>query len=212
MMTGTLTSDGEPVLQLTIEGPAGTQEIEALVDTGFNGGLMLSTESIAGRGLPEKTVMEVTLADGRVRDVQTYVGTVSFSGASKRISVAESPTTPLLGTDLLWDFSLLRRISGGRGRRGRLLVRGCGVSDPPHLFVAERDRAVAAAAITSPAARVAILGSAWRRGAVLPRADRWTLRRPVRSGHDRAITSRRAATTYIDVHHAIVWGGDEGGL
>jgi len=209
MMTGTLTSDGEPVLQLTIEGPAGTQEIEALVDTGFNGGLMLSTESIAGLGLPEKTVMEVTLADGRVRDVQTYVGTVSFGGASKRILVADN-APPRHRSPL--GLLPLRRISGGRGRRGRLLVRGCGVSDPPHLFVAERDRAVAAAAITSPAARVAILGSAWRRGAVLPRADRWTLRRPVRSGHDRAITSRRAATTYIDVHHAIVWGGDEGGL
>jgi len=113
MMTGTLTSDGEPVLQLTIEGPAGTQEIEALVDTGFNGGLMLSTESIAGLGLPEKTVMEVTLADGRVRDVQTYVGTVSFGGASKRILVAESPTTPLLGTDLLWDFSLCVEFQAG---------------------------------------------------------------------------------------------------
>lgn len=112
-MTGALTSDGEPVLQLTVEGPAGTRDIEALVDTGFNGALTLSSGSIAALGLPEKTVMEVTLADGRVRDVQTYVGTVTLGGASKRILVAESPTTPLLGTDLLWGFSLYVEFQAG---------------------------------------------------------------------------------------------------
>lgn len=113
MMTGALTSDGEPVLQLRVEGPAGTRDIEALVDTGFNGALTLSSELIATLGLPEKTVMEVTLADGRVRDVQTYVGTVTFGDASKRILVAESPTTPLLGTDLLWGFSLYVEFQAG---------------------------------------------------------------------------------------------------
>jgi predicted aspartyl protease len=209
MMTGTLTSDGEPVLQLTIEGPAGTQEIEALVDTGFNGGLMLSTESIAGLGLPERTVMEVTLADGRVRDVQTYVGTVSFGGASKRILVADN-APPRHRSPL--GLLPLRRISGGRGRRGRLLVRGCGVSDPPAPLRGRTGPSRGSSSDHVPGGAIAILGSARRRGAVLPRADRWTLKRPVRSGHDRAITSRRAATTYINVHHAIVWGGDEGGL
>ncbi|MFB6099119.1 MAG: clan AA aspartic protease [Salinibacter sp.] len=106
MMTGALTSDGEPVLRLTVEGPAGARDIEALVDTGFNGGLTLSSGLIAALGLPEKTVMEVTLADGRVRDVQTYVGTVALNGTSKRVLIAESPTTPLVGTSLLWGFSL----------------------------------------------------------------------------------------------------------
>jgi len=105
-MTGALTSDGEPVLQLTVEGPAGTRDIEALVDIGFNGGLTLSSELIAALRLPEKTVIEVTLADGRVRDVQTYVGTVALNGKPKRVLIAESPIMPLLGTDLLWGFSL----------------------------------------------------------------------------------------------------------
>lgn len=106
MITGSLTSEGEPVLQLNVEGPTGTREIEALVDTGFNGGLTLSYELITALDLPEKSVMEGTLADGRVRDVQTYVGTVTLNGTSKRVLIAESPTTPLLGTDLLWGFSL----------------------------------------------------------------------------------------------------------
>ena len=35
-----------------------------------------------------------------------YVGTVALNGKSKRILIAESPTTPLLGTDRLWGFSL----------------------------------------------------------------------------------------------------------
>jgi clan AA aspartic protease len=112
-MTGALTSDGEPVLQLTVEGPAGAREIEALVDTGFNGGLTLSSGLIAALDLPEKTVMEVTLADGRVRDVQTYVGTVALNGTSKRVLIAESPTTPLVGTSLLWGFSLYVEFQDG---------------------------------------------------------------------------------------------------
>ncbi|MFB6232023.1 MAG: hypothetical protein ABEL04_12805 [Salinibacter sp.] len=112
-MTGALTSDGEPVLQSTVEGPAGTRGIEALVDTGFNGGLTLSSGLIAALDLPEKTVMEVTLADGRVRDVQTYVGTVALNGTSKRVLIAESPTTPLVGTSLLWSFSLYVEFQAG---------------------------------------------------------------------------------------------------
>jgi clan AA aspartic protease len=112
-MTGALTPDGEPVLQLTVEGPAGTRDIEALVDTGFNGGLTLSSGLIAVLDLPEKTVMEVTLADGRVRDMQTYVGTVALNGTSKRVLIAESPATPLVGTSLLWGFSLYVEFQAG---------------------------------------------------------------------------------------------------
>jgi clan AA aspartic protease len=89
-----------------VEGPAGTRALDAVIDTGFNGKLTLPRNEIVALDLPEATVMEVTLADGRVRDVQMYVATVRLDGHSHDVLIAASPVTPLLGTGLLWGFSL----------------------------------------------------------------------------------------------------------
>ena len=105
-MTGHVNADGEPALPVHIVGPAGTLEIEAVVDTGFNGELTLPRPQIEALGLPEATVTEVTLADGRVRDVPMYEAETEFAGSTREIFVTEAPTTPLVGTGLLWGFSL----------------------------------------------------------------------------------------------------------
>jgi clan AA aspartic protease len=106
MIAGSLTSDGEPAVRVRIVGPTGAQDVDALVDTGFNGGLTLPHDQITAMGLPEMAVSKVTLADGRVREVQTYVAEVVLGDRSQQVLVAEAPTTPLVGTDLLWGFSL----------------------------------------------------------------------------------------------------------
>jgi len=105
-MVGHLNTDGEPALPVHIVGPAETLEIEAVVDTGFNGELTLPRPQIEALGLPEATVTEVTLADGRVRDVLMYDAETEFAGSTREIFVTEAPTTPLVGTGLLWGFSL----------------------------------------------------------------------------------------------------------
>jgi clan AA aspartic protease len=105
-MTGHLNTDGEPALPVRIVGPAGTLEIKAVVDTGFNGELTLPRSQIEALSLPEATVTEVTLADGRVRDVPVYDAETEFAGSTREIFVTEDPTTPLVGTGLLWGFSL----------------------------------------------------------------------------------------------------------
>lgn len=106
MIVGSLTSEGEPALQVQVVGPTGTRDIAAVVDTGFNGGLTLPQDQIVSMGLPEMAMSKVTLADGRVRDVQTYIGEVILGERSQPVLIAEAPTTPLVGTDLLWGFSL----------------------------------------------------------------------------------------------------------
>lgn len=105
-MTGHLNADGEPALPVHIVGPAGALEIDAVVDTGFNGELTLPRPQIEALGLLEATVTEVTLADGRVRDVPMYDAETEFAGSTREIFVTEAPTTPLVGTGLLWGFSL----------------------------------------------------------------------------------------------------------
>lgn len=110
-MTGSFTSEGEPSLPIRVVGPAGTLNIDTIVDTGFNGDLTLPQEQIKSLDLPAATVTEVTLADGRVREVQMYLAEVRIDGDNRQVFVAEAPTTPLLGTDLLWGFSS-RMLSG----------------------------------------------------------------------------------------------------
>jgi len=105
-MTGFFTSDGEPALPVHVAGPAGNLEVDAVIDTGFNGELTLPRKQIEVLGLPEATVTEVTLADGRVRDVSLYAAKAVLSGITREVFVAEAPTTPLVGTGLLQGFSL----------------------------------------------------------------------------------------------------------
>ncbi len=105
-MTGSFTSEGEPALPVHVAGPAGTLNIDAVVDTGFNGELTLPQEQIDALGLPKATVTEVILADGRVRDVPMYDAEAVLAGLSREVFITEAPTTPLIGTGLLWGFSL----------------------------------------------------------------------------------------------------------
>ena len=112
-MTGSFTSEGEPSLPVRVLGPAGTLDIDAVVDTGFNGELTLPREQIKALGLPEATVTEVTLADGRVRDVPMYDAEAVLAGVLQEVFITEAPTTPLIGTGLLWGFSLYVEFQAG---------------------------------------------------------------------------------------------------
>ena len=105
-MTGSLTADGEPVLPVHISGPAGAVTVDAMIDTGFNGELTLPQTQIEALGLSEAIATEVTLADGRTRDVPLYDATAKFDESSRAMFVTKAPTSPLLGTSLLWEFSL----------------------------------------------------------------------------------------------------------
>ena len=113
MMTGSFTSEGEPALPVQVAGPTGTLEVEAVVDTGFNGELTLPREQIEVLGLPEATITEVTLADGRVREVPMYDAEAVLAGLSREVFITEAPTTPLVGTGLLWSFSLYVEFQAG---------------------------------------------------------------------------------------------------
>lgn len=106
MTTGFFTSDGEPAVRLRKRGPSRAREVEAVIDTGFDGELTLPSDLIASLDLPGMTQEEVVLGDGTVRTVQMYAASVVFAGETRRILVGEAPTTPLAGTDFLRGVSL----------------------------------------------------------------------------------------------------------
>lgn len=105
-MAGFFTTDGEPALSVHVAGPSGTLDVDAVIDTGFNGECTLPREQIDTLGLPKATVTEVTLADGRVCDVPLYEAQALLAGVTRDVFVAEAPTMPLIGTGLLQGFSL----------------------------------------------------------------------------------------------------------
>lgn len=105
MTTGFFISDEEPALALEVRGLEGARSVEAVIDTGFNGGLALPPDWIEAMGLWEFGEENVVLADGRVKSIPTYLGYAILEEDAHEVVVAEAPS-PLVGTDLLWGFSL----------------------------------------------------------------------------------------------------------
>jgi clan AA aspartic protease len=78
------------------------QEVEAWVDTAFNGGLTVSRSLVAGLGLPQEASTEAVLADGRTVTVEMFGCYIDwFGGTFQTQAVAGDAVYPLLGTQLL---------------------------------------------------------------------------------------------------------------
>jgi predicted aspartyl protease len=78
MMRGTITPDLEAAMALTLVGPLGqSEEIEAVIDTGFTGELMLPRNVVPSLGLPARGGRLVILADGSLSRAESYEVTVS---------------------------------------------------------------------------------------------------------------------------------------
>jgi len=106
MITGFFTAEREPALSLEAIGPDGSRSCDAIIDTGFTGELTLPPDWIEDLGLPYAGVEEMMLADGRFRDTAMYDGYVVIDEEAYEVVIAEAPTIPLVGTNLLWGFSL----------------------------------------------------------------------------------------------------------
>ena len=113
MTTGFFTSANEPALPLEVRGPDGARSFDAIIDTGFNGALTLPPDWILPLGLPQAGQEPVTLADGREVTTALYDAHLILDDEAYSITIAEAPTTPLLGTDLLWGFSLFIEFQAG---------------------------------------------------------------------------------------------------
>jgi clan AA aspartic protease len=115
MITGIVTDDREAVIRLALRGPDGDeQELEAVIDTGFDGSLTAPPAIIAALGLPLRRRGRALLADGSATVFDIYEATVTWDGVLRRISVDEVNVTPLLGMSLLYGYELtLQVVEGG---------------------------------------------------------------------------------------------------
>ena len=114
MITGVVTDDRQAIIHLIVRGPAGQeQEIEAIIDTGFDGSLSLPSSTMVQLGLPWRQRGRALLADGSESVFDIYEATVDWDGEARRIAVDEAETVPLIGMSLLEGYELTVQIQRG---------------------------------------------------------------------------------------------------
>ena len=115
MITGGITPNREATVRLTIFSSGGQQQqIEAMVDTGFNLFLTLPSSLIAALGLPFAVPAKATLADGSIVDLDCYWVTLLWQGQPRRIVALAADSSPLIGMSLLYGSRVtLDVVDGG---------------------------------------------------------------------------------------------------
>ncbi|MCY4554990.1 MAG: clan AA aspartic protease [Chloroflexi bacterium] len=115
-MEGYVSSDRlEPRLTVNILDYRGTVvPVEAVIDTGFTGFMTLPDADINTLQLEQNRNRRIRLADGRIRQFQTYFATVIWHGNPITVSALVMPGRPLIGMSLLWnsDVAIAARENG----------------------------------------------------------------------------------------------------
>ena len=119
MIEGAVNAAYEAVVRLTVQGPAGTvREIEAVIDTGFNGFLTLPPELVGELSLTLEGIGRATLGDGSEVTFPFYDVGVLWDGQVRYGLADAAATTPLVGMSLLRGYELHIDIEPG----GRVVV------------------------------------------------------------------------------------------
>jgi clan AA aspartic protease len=116
VIRGTVSALREALITLTVRGPAGDeQEVEAVIDTGFDGLLTLPSSVIAALQLPWQGRGRALLGDGSESIYDIHQGSVLWQGEPRRVLVDAVDMTPLLGMGLLEGSELrIEVVEGGQ--------------------------------------------------------------------------------------------------
>ena len=114
MISGTVTNALEAVVRLRVHGPTGAADIDAVVDTGYDGFLALPPDVVARLGLPRQSSVRVVYADGSHSWCGIYTAEVEWDGVLMDTSVTAVGGDPLLGMGLLYGHDLhVQAVPGG---------------------------------------------------------------------------------------------------
>ena len=119
MIEGTVNAHLEAVVTLPIPGPTGqTREVDAVVDTGFNGYLVLPPTLVADLGLPVVGDGEAVLADGSEAAFDVYGVTTLWDGQERYVETGAVGVDPLVGMAMLDNHDLSIQVRNG----GRVVI------------------------------------------------------------------------------------------
>ncbi len=114
MITGCVTASREAVVSLKVCSPDGTQhDVEAVIDTGFNGSLTLPVTLIEKLDLPWRRRGQAVLADGSKSLFEIYDATIIWDGKRRRIAIDALDAEPLVGMSLLFGHDLTIEVMTG---------------------------------------------------------------------------------------------------
>jgi clan AA aspartic protease len=120
-MVGAVTADDEAVLAVTVANLSGSREerVEAVVDTGFTGHLMIRPEIVERLALPVIGSAESVLADGSTTIEDFCLARVVWHGRPRSVRALVVDAVPLLGMSLLRGSELRVEVEPG----GEIVVR-----------------------------------------------------------------------------------------
>lgn len=110
--------DGHSRLTVTVHGKSRPQEIEFVVDTGFEGDLALPGQLVSALGLMPAGVRRRRLANGAVINCRYYRTEIELFAGTRPAEVLHLEGMALLGTALLDDHMLQVEVTEG----GEVLV------------------------------------------------------------------------------------------
>lgn len=114
MITGSVTPEREAVIRLQIRDTTGTlADIEAVVDTGFNGFLTLPIAHVKSLLLPLQGTRDALLADGSTVRLDIYRATVLWDSQPRAVQILAAEGGPLVGMSLLYGYAVLIKVVDG---------------------------------------------------------------------------------------------------
>ena len=123
MIQGVVNASFDAVVRIPIRGHLGQErEIEAVIDTGFNGFLTLPPSLIRELGLPLMSKVRASLADGKVVELDVHKVELMWGGRRGYVRADATGNRPLIGMSLLHRHGLYVEVVEG----GRIEVAGLG--------------------------------------------------------------------------------------
>jgi clan AA aspartic protease len=127
MITGTVNADYEAIIRLFVQGPVGpAHEVDAIIDTGFNGFLTLPPALVTALGLMRRSRGRALLANGSEELFDIYGVTVLWDGQQRYVEADAVETTPLVGMSLLDGYDLYIQVADG----GQVVIQASGQGSP----------------------------------------------------------------------------------
>jgi predicted aspartyl protease len=114
MIHGRINSNLEAVAEIRLLDQQGhVQEFQCVLDTGFDGFLMLTAPDIQGLGLIPRGSRTIHLVDDIETSLPVYLGTVTWHDQQLEISILETEGQPLIGMALLENNTLTIQVWDG---------------------------------------------------------------------------------------------------
>ena len=108
-MNGRVDNHGRALVFVSVQtaNAEGSHEVEAWIDTGFNGDLVLPQQLIDNLSLPQSGTVKAILADGSELALKRYTCQIDWFDETRELEVvANEGEYPLLGVGLLMGYDL----------------------------------------------------------------------------------------------------------